>query len=120
MLRPEVEFSPTFESTFAKLSTKDHVWIEVEASVFVPDSADAAAVNMVFLFLHQNKPYQYRAIPVAREYDAKAKGWQTLKFHYLTPEVHDIQDVFKAYFWNQGKTNMYIANVVLRTYTRKW
>jgi hypothetical protein len=121
MLKPEVEFSPTFDMSFSEITSTDHAWIEVHMMVFVASPEEAAAMNLVCCFMHNEWAYKYRAVPLSELIPEDGYNkWTAIRYQYLTPEPRVTSDVLRIYLWNQGRVQGYFSDLRVLSYIRKW
>jgi len=58
-------------------------------------------------FTHKGYPYKYKGFD-SENMNLDLNQWNNIEFDYLTPEVRTRQDSLKVYFWNRGKSTIFI------------
>ncbi len=111
-------YSPNIEKAYSRLTEKDHAWINIIAYVYPTDSIALNPFSLVVHFLHNNYPYNYRALDFEKQ-QLKINEWNKITFNYLTPEVRKTSDKLKLFFWNRGKSKVYIDDVKVSVLEKK-
>jgi hypothetical protein len=105
-------FSPGYEAAFKDITKGDHAWIRISAWVYAYSNS---SFSMVAHFSHKgfsqySHPYKYMTFD-SEKMNLEFNKWEKVSFDYLTPEVRNIKDPFKAYIWNRGKGTIYIDDL---------
>lgn len=109
-------YSPAVESTYEKLTTRDHAWIRIQAFVNPTDDVIKNPFSLVVHFTHNGYPYKYKAFD-SEKMNLELNRWNRVTYEYLTPEVRKKTDLLKVYFWNRGKGEVYIDDLKVEVLT---
>ena len=102
-------FSPSIELPFVGVTGKDHFWARGSARVFIPRDYAGELPCLVMTMERKEGSYGYRTACLP---DTIARGqWLELRLEYLTPEIRDEADRFKAYVWHRGKNPILVDDL---------
>jgi len=118
MLDSLINYSDGVEAPFFKLTAKDHAWIKITAYVFPTQTVVIEPFSLVVHFNHNEYPYEYKTYD-SEKMIIKFNQWNKIEFLYLTPEVRSKNDKIKIYFWNRGKSKVYIDNLKVEVFEKK-
>ncbi len=94
-------YSPVIEAEFKDITHQNHAWFRVTGSVFLPDSMDTDDFSLVVHFSHKGYAYNYKTVE-SNGLELKSGEWNKLSFDYLSPEVRNHNDQFRAMLWYRG------------------
>ncbi|MFT6801765.1 MAG: hypothetical protein ACJA2N_000948 [Salibacteraceae bacterium] len=104
-LDPETIYSPVIEAEYKDITNRDHVWFRVTGYVFLPDSMETDDFILVVHFAHKGYAYNYKTVK-SNSLDLKLGEWNKLSFDYLSPEVRNGHDQFRALLWYRGENSV--------------
>jgi len=99
MILANQEFALEQKWSFRELTSTDHVWIRVKATLRWPNGNGLEPSLFAFSFDHKGT-YGYRAFPIISN---GSKEWQEFTIDYLSPEIRNSNDFFKVHLWHREK-----------------
>jgi len=103
-------FSPAVKVPYSAISMKKDAVAKITVSVFVPSSQSFSGGNLVFSSFHQGMEYRYASLNL-ESMQLKSGLWHTVSFDYLLPPGRDPNDLFAAYVWYSGNSNLFIDDL---------
>lgn len=103
---------------FNECTSEDHLWLEIDAEVFFPDSAKVEDLLLVASAEHAGKSYGYRTYALADSVYQPGE-WNTLHVEYLTPEMRIPRDKLRVFLWYRGDQQVYCRDVRVKEMTKK-
>jgi hypothetical protein len=116
-MKSDQEYSKTFEYKFRQLTNKDHAWLEASLDIRFAENFKEPYPLLVMSMEHKGKIYGYHSFEIKP--DSVYSRWSNIKSMYLTPEIRDIDNVFKAYIWKRGTQQFDIDNFRLDVFEHK-
>lgn len=93
-------FSPAIKIPYRGLSKKDHVWLHISGSVFIPDTTNTRfPLSLVMMFNHKNKAYRWMGVDMDKKTVLIPGQWNTIETDYLSPVIRNTDDELNVYFW---------------------
>ena len=115
LMNSAIPYSPGVDMKYKDLTSCDHAWIQISADIFIPEGYNEESPLLVIHFTHNEKAYKYFTKEISKK-DIQYNNWNHVKMDYLTPEVRTIEDNFKAYLWHRGSQNVYIDNLLIKSF----
>lgn len=119
VLNAEAPYSPAWEKELSALTQKDHVWLRIEAEVWIPDSSqNEFPPTIVVHAIHNEKTYNYKAYSPENWRDHRG-SWQIYSYEFLSPQVRLKSDVLKTYVWHRDADPVYLKSLTVEVLERK-
>lgn len=118
----EAIYGPTFKIPYNKLTKREHAWIRATINYFPVHDLKESPVSFVIVMDHNEGQYaeKYRNWSL-ENYPYKVNEWNTLTVDYLTPyPLSERKDNFKIYVYLRGENEIYIDDIQLEVFERKW
>lgn len=113
----ELPYTPAIEWPFMAVTGGDHFWVRAKVRVRVPAGYAGEMPCLVMTMERREGAYGYRAICVPDS--ARRDTWFWLEGEFLTPEIRDRQDRFKAYVWCRGGPELLVDDLRATAYTKE-
>ncbi len=108
-------FSPGLTIKYKNITGEYYAWIRASIDVLYPKTYNDSWPALVMTFEHNSGSYKYFAGDLVCNKDDKGL-WKHITFDYQTPEVRDINDLFKVYIWHRGKKPVFLKNLVIEAF----
>ncbi len=112
-------YSPGIESPYYEITNKDHAFVKVTAYVYPTADIVSDPFSLVVQFVHNNNIYKYIAYD-SENMNIQTNKWNKITFDYLTPEVRDKRDFLKVYFWHRGRHPVFVDDLQVDIFERKY
>jgi len=115
-------YGPTFKIPWNKLTDREHVWIRVSFQYLATHDLKQSPASLVIELNHNNGQYieKYRNWNLER-YPYKKAEWNSFTTDYLTPYPLSVRkDVIKIYVYVRGSEPIYIDDMQVEVFERKW
>ena len=112
-------FSKAVESTYADLTKKDHIWLHVTMHIKPLTDPTKNPGSLVVQFEHNGVAYKYKALD-AEKLNLKMNEWNNIELDYLSPEVRNVNDKLKVYYWLRGKQPVLIGPTLIEVWERRF
>ena len=116
-LMPNQEFALTIERKFKELTSKDHVYLIASFDARFHDKPKGQLPVFVMTMEHNKWSYAYCTKEIKP--DTAFNKWTKFEMLYLTPEIRNVNDVFKCYVWKRSNDSFDIDNFKIETYEHK-
>ncbi len=121
-ITPEKTYGPTFKFRWKDITRKEHLWVRVSFRYLAThDLADSPA-SFVIELNHNNGQYieKYRNWNLEK-YPNTPGEWQYFEADWLTPYPLSVRkDVIKTYVYTRGDQPIYIDDMKVEIFERKW
>ena len=104
------------------MTEKEHVWIRVSFQYLVNHNLNESPASLVIELNHNNGQYieKYRNWGL-EQYPYKEGEWNSITVDYLTPYPLSVRkDVIKTYVYTRGSESIYIDDMRVEVFERKW
>ncbi|MFZ4783830.1 MAG: hypothetical protein ACOYLH_00025 [Flavobacteriales bacterium] len=118
ILNADHPYTKAIGRRFSECTFEDHLWLEIDAEVYFPDSAKVEDLLLVASAEHAGKPYGYRTYAISESVHQPGQ-WNTLHVEYLTPEMRIPRDKLRVFLWYRGHQTVYCRDVVVKEMTKK-
>ena len=113
-------YSPGINIKIRDLKFEDHFWIKSSVEFYSTDSAAFTDGNLVVTVQKNDEAIKYRGINFEKQSLTFVSGkWHTLTFDFISPEFLPADAELKVYFWNSGKSTIYIDNLSVDFFSPK-
>ena len=115
-------YGPTFKIPYNKLTGREHAWIRVGFKYITKHDLNESPASLVIEMNHNKGQYieKYRNWNLEK-YDFKVNQWNDFSVDYLTPYPLSVKnDIFKIYVYIRGDKEIYIDNMHVEVFERKW
>lgn len=109
-----IEYAFTHKIAYKDLTNQDHCWVEVTFDYKVQDTSNAE-IYLAMMMDRSNGSYTNRYFPIQSD----STGWHSFKELYLTPEVRNVNDELKYFFWNPSLSNFEVKNFTVKVFQKK-
>jgi len=117
-LTPKGIYSPVIEKAFKDITRDDHVWFKVSVYVFIETQDVVEDFSLVVHFDHKGYAYNYKTVE-SKNLDIKKGEWNKIEFDYLSPEVRNGNDLFRAFVWYRGNRYLLIDDLKVDVYEKR-
>ncbi len=121
-IAPPNIYGPTFKIPYYILTKREHAWIKVSFMYFTKYDLNESPASLVIEMDHKKGKYieKYRNWNLEK-YDFKINQWNEFSVDYLTPYPLSVKkDIFKIYVYIRGDKELYIDNMHVEAFERKW
>jgi len=121
-ITPDLIYGPTFKFRWNKLTDREHVWIRVSFRYLVTHDLNEAPASLVIELDHNNGHYieKYRNWGL-ENYPYQQGEWNFFTVDYLTPYPLSVRkDYIKIYVYTRGREPIYIDDMLVEVFERKW
>ncbi len=108
----------TIKAPYSEITTKDHAWLKITASVYPTKDTATNPFSLVVHFTHNGYPYKYITYP-SKKMNLELNKWNNITFYYLTPEVRRKSNELKIYFTTKTNADVYIDDLQVEIYEKK-
>jgi len=115
-------YGPTFKFRWNKLTDREHVWIRVSFQYLAIHDLNQSPASLVIELDHNNGQYieKYRNWNL-EQYPFQKGEWNSFTTDYLTPYPLSVRkDVVKIYVYTRGSEPIYIDDMQVEVFERKW
>lgn len=102
------EFSKDIKIRYGNITRTDHLWIKAAVSLQTPDTTFSYGPFLVMTILHDDKPYGYFTLDLAKLDHSKP-----MKVNYLTPPIRSEDDILSCYVWNPSHNRLIVRKIEL-------
>ncbi len=110
-----VEYAFTQKVKYKDLTKQDHCWVEVSFDYEVLDTTEKTEIYLSMMMDRSNGSYSTYYYPIKSD----TSGWNNFSTFYLTPEVRNVNDELKYFFWNPSLSNYQVKNFTVKVYQKK-
>lgn len=118
LLDAATPYTPALERSFTQLTPSDHAWVQICAEVWCDTTFSAVDASLVATFDHGGN-YAYTSTDLTTWEDLVPGRWNTVCFHYLTPEVRDPEDELRVYGWHRRGVPVWIDELRIESWIRR-
>lgn len=120
-LHDDLEYSPALKVSVIKLlENKDHFWVKANVQIYSDDTTVANEGILVVTIVSKKGIMKYRGISCSEAGLKFVPGqWNNLQFDYLSPEFMPQDAELQVYFWNKGKSRVWIDDFKVYLYKLK-
>lgn len=111
-------FSPSWRTTWSRLTGADHIWLEVACRFQRPADGTVPQASLVATFEHGGHSYGYSAVDADLS-TVEPGAWTTVRLWMLSPEVRRPDDVFTAYCWLRDTLPVRVADLTVHAHERR-
>ncbi len=113
-------YSPTFRMPYSSISKKEHFWVRVNVDYYPVYDLKESPVSLVINFNHRNRyNLKYKGFDFGKD-GYKLNEWNHLTVDYLTPYPLTLDDEMQVYVYLKGDKPVYIDNLHIEAFERKW
>lgn len=115
-------FGPTFKIRWKEMTDREHVWIKVKFKYLVEQDLKESSPSLVIELNHNNGQYieKYRNWELEK-YDYQVAEWNDFEVDYLTPYPLSVnKDKIKIYVYIRGQKPIWIDDMRIEVFERKW
>jgi hypothetical protein len=115
-------YGPTFKIPYYKLTKREHAWIRVSFMYFTKYDMKESPASLVIEMDHNKGKYieKYRNWNIEK-FDYKNNQWNSFSVDYLTPYPLSVKkDIFKIYVYVRGAKELFIDDMHVEVFERKW
>jgi len=114
-----LEFTPDIKARFNDLTMKDHAWIRTSVYIYPVEDLKGKSIFLVVTFQHKGANYKYRTSDISG-LDLNHDEWNKITMDYMTPFPRTPRDNLEVYVWNPGKASVYLDDLMVEVYERKF
>jgi len=111
---PESEFEFTNKIPYAKVTSKDHAWLNFQFDV--EGIAENKTAYLVVTMNRKEGDYGYKSFEINAISNQMSPQYS---FDFLTPEIRSVNDELKFFIWNPNGANFEIDNFIVRKFEHK-
>ncbi|NOT37380.1 MAG: hypothetical protein HOP11_08390, partial [Saprospiraceae bacterium] len=116
----ELIYSPTLEIPYSSITKKEHAWLKVSVDYFPIFELKESNACIVIHFTHKGKFInKYKGIKLGKD-GFTLNQWNHQEEFYLTPYPLSLDDKLKVFVYSIGNKEIYIDNLHIEAYERKW
>lgn len=113
-------YSPTLEIPYSAITMKEHAWLKVSLDYYPVHDLKIGSAALVIHFTHRNKfVNSYKGVSLEQA-GYKLNQWNHLEVDYLTPYPLSMDDKLKVFVYITGDKEIYIDNLHIRAFERKY
>lgn len=115
-------YGPTFKLPWFKLTDNEHMWIKVSFNYLAYHDLKESPASLVIELDHNEGQYteKYKSYDLER-LDTKIGQWNHAEFDYLTPyPLSEKNDVIKIFPYIRGDKPLYVDDIHIEVFERKW
>lgn len=114
-------YYPTYRIQYKNLvkPDRDHVWLRVSLSYFSETDIKDNPASIVINMPHGDYNLKYRAFDFEKKPFTPGE-WNTISIEYMTPFPYNENDSFEIYVWYRGKSQLFIDNMKIEVFDRKY
>lgn len=115
-------YGPTFKIPYNQLTKKEHAWLKATIHYYPVHDLKESPVSFVIVMDHNNGQYSEHYMGWDLEnYTYRINEWNTLTVDYLTPyPLSEKNDKFIIYVYLRGDKEIYIDDIHIDAFERKW
>jgi hypothetical protein len=119
-LTKEHIYSPTFRMPYNTITKREHAFIRVTLSYFPVYDLKESPASIVIHFDHKGRfTNNYRGYNL-EDQTYKLNQWNRISADYLTPYPLSEDDKLVVYVYLRGEKELYIDNLHIEAFERKW
>lgn len=113
-------FSQSFKLPYNQITKKEHAWIRVSFDYFPIYDINESPSSLIIHFNHNDRfTLKYKGYDLEK-FPYKLNEWNHLTCDYLTPYPLSEDNELIVYFWLRGEKEIYIDNIHIEAFERKW
>jgi hypothetical protein len=117
-LNRETIYSPVIEAPYKEITSQDHVWFKVSVVVYIDTQKTTDDFSLVVHFAHNGYAYNYKTVE-SKKLNLITGQWNKIEFDYLSPEVRNVRDQFRAFVWYRGERTLLIDDLKVEVFEKK-
>lgn len=113
------EFIPLVEKKYKELTSKDHLWVNVQLKLKNLTKSINNNENPLIVITMERKEgvYGYAASEIKNS--SSKNKWINFNTQYLTPDIRNNEDLLKCYIWNKSNDTFEIKDLDIEIFERK-
>ena len=112
-------FSTGIAAKYKDITDKDHVWIRASVYIYPVIDIKENPSTLVVTFQHKGFNYKYRTVNT-EDLNLKLNEWNKISMDYMTPFPRSKNDNLNVYLWHRGKNKIYIDDLKVEVFERKF
>jgi hypothetical protein len=111
-------YSPTFRMRYSDITKKEHIWFRISVDYYLTDSIPLETASLVINFEHGDHDYKYKGWDLTKK--PGINKWNNFTVDYLSPYPLSMDDNVLAYVYLKDGKEIYIDNLKITVFERKW
>ncbi len=113
-------YSPTLQLPYSSITRREHAWLKVNLDYYPLHDLKDNPAYLVIHFSHRNKFVNKYFSTSLGDKAPKLNQWNHVEVDYLTPYPLSLDDKLKVFVYIGGEKEIYIDNLHIEAFERKW
>jgi hypothetical protein len=112
----ENPYTKAIEPKIETVTRKSYCWIKATAWVYSSCPADSLNGSLIIELKHKGFTFKFKG-KALKDIDFKKNRWNKIVYYLLTPDdLRSREDLVRTYFWNNGKYDIYVDDLIMEAY----
>ena len=109
-------FCRAIEPMIETVTKKSYCWVKATVWIYSDYPADSLNGGLILELKHKGFTFKYKGNSINNN-NFKANMWNKMEYYLLTPDdLRSTKDLVRAYFWNNGKHDIYVDDLMMEAY----